>query len=1129
MILRGKCFVYLMAIFVLAVVSFVGLEFAMAVTFQINSTEDATDTQPGDGMCETASGNGICTLRAAIQEHNRLGGINTINLPAGLYTLTIPGTGENEGTTGDLDIYTGTLTINGSGASTTIIQAGKTATDGIDRVFDINTAVVNISGVTIRYGRVSNGQGGRGGGIYSTAGALSLTNVTISDNFSDAGNGVDSGGGIYSEGTLNLSNCIITRNSGSTGGGMAVSGTTSVINSVISSNSLTGGLGGGIYNTGALTIVASTISGNITDLLWAGGGIFNNGSLILTESTVVDNEAGMGGGIVSQDNATITNTTISGNEGGGIFNTACDDCSVSIINSTISNNTGVGVQNMRSLSLKNVIVAYNTINCDGVITSDGHNLDSGGTCGFKGPGDLQNIDPLLGPLQDNSGPTFTHALLPGSPAIDAAAPDTFPPTDQRGVPRPQGKGPDIGSYESLSKAAAPQISAGMYSVYLKSDGTLWTCGLTGYSPGPIGGGTNWALITIGSLHAMALKTDGTLWGWGHNGWGQLGNGTFSGNSAPLQTGTEADWALVAAGGLHTVAVKTNGTLWAWGRNTEGQLGDGTTESKSSPVQIETENDWAAITAGDSHTIALKTDGTLWIWGSNNNGQLGDGTTENRLFPVQIGADTDWRAIAAGNSHTVALKSDGSIWAWGYNGFGQVGDGTTSTKFSPTKIGSDTDWVAIEAGGYHTVALKSDGALWAWGGNYYGQLGDGTMTDKISPIKIGTNTDWKTIAAGESYTVALKMDESIWAWGNNEHGQLGNGTTNNEASPVQIPSVGLTITKSGSGNGSVTSTPQGIDCGADCFEVYLPGQGVTLTATPDIGSTFVGWTGDADCSDGAVTMNVDKTCTATFNTVQYTLTVTKSGTGNGTVTSTSPGINCGSTCTASYTEGTNVTLTALADAGSTFVGWSGGGCSGTGPCTISLNSDTTITASFVLLENCAYTISPANKTFNARGGSVSIKVSATGQTNCPVPTVFEDAEWISVSGTPTWKANKGTVKIAVQKNPGSQSRTGVVSIGGQNLTIQARWGDMPADGPEALFGKVPQYRRQRKFRYNDQSPGLRLECGDHIGLDSPGYNDRNRKRDSGVSSRCERHRQKQNGKDRCLSCSKRNEEKDIYRK
>ncbi|HSB04190.1 MAG TPA: BACON domain-containing carbohydrate-binding protein [Thermodesulfobacteriota bacterium] len=166
-----------------------------------------------------------------------------------------------------------------------------------------------------------------------------------------------------------------------------------------------------------------------------------------------------------------------------------------------------------------------------------------------------------------------------------------------------------------------------------------------------------------------------------------------------------------------------------------------------------------------------------------------------------------------------------------------------------------------------------------------------------------------------------------------------------------------------------------------------------------------------------------------------LTVSKSGTGDGTITSTPPGINCGSTCKANFTTGTNVALTASADSGSTFTGWSGGGCSGTDPCTITLSSDTTIGASFALSGNCAYTISPANKTFTSRGGSVSIKVSATGLTNCPTPSVIEDAEWISVSGIPTWKANKETVRIAVQKNPSSQSRTAVVSIGGENLTLE----------------------------------------------------------------------------------------------
>ncbi len=103
---------------------------------------------------------------------------------------------------------------------------------------------------------------------------------------------------------------------------------------------------------------------------------------------------------------------------------------------------------------------------------------------------------------------------------------------------------------------------------------------------------------------------------------------------------------------------------------------------------------------------------------------------------------------------------------------------------------------------------------------------------------------------------------------------------------------------------------------------------------------------------------------------------------------------------------------------------------------------------------SYTISPTNKTFNASGGSVSIKVSATGQTNCPAPLVVEDAEWISVSGTPTWKGNKGTVKMAVQKNPGSQSRTGVVSIGGKTLTIEQDGAKCQLTALKPSSGKYP---------------------------------------------------------------------------
>jgi hypothetical protein len=133
---------------------------------------------------------------------------------------------------------------------------------------------------------------------------------------------------------------------------------------------------------------------------------------------------------------------------------------------------------------------------------------------------------------------------------------------------------------------------------------------------------------------------------------------------------------------------------------------------------------------------------------------------------------------------------------------------------------------------------------------------------------------------------------------------------------------LTVTKAGSGTGTVTSVPAGIACGVDCTEVYINGTEVTLTATPDTGSDFTGWSGDVDCLDGIVTMDVAKGCTAAFDLQVHTLTVTKAGNGTGTVTSSPVGIDCGADCTEDYINVTEVTLTATPDTGSLFAGWSG---------------------------------------------------------------------------------------------------------------------------------------------------------------------------------------------------------------
>jgi hypothetical protein len=152
-----------------------------------------------------------------------------------------------------------------------------------------------------------------------------------------------------------------------------------------------------------------------------------------------------------------------------------------------------------------------------------------------------------------------------------------------------------------------------------------------------------------------------------------------------------------------------------------------------------------------------------------------------------------------------------------------------------------------------------------------------------------------------------------------------------------------VTSSGTASGTIVSDPVGISCGTDCSENYPAGQMVTLTPKPAANSKFKAWTGHADCADGSVKIDANKTCTATFTVNTLSLSISKMG--NGTVTSTPSGINCGTACSFNFVAGTALTLKSTPDAGFAFAGW-GGGCTGTADCKMTLSSNTTVTASFV---------------------------------------------------------------------------------------------------------------------------------------------------------------------------------------
>jgi CSLREA domain-containing protein len=366
--------------------------FALANTYVVTKTTDTND-----GACDAD-----CSLREAIIAANANPGADIITLPPGNYVLTIAGANEDAGATGDLDI-TDSVTINGAGAASTIVDAGGI----VDRVFHILGGTVAFNGITIRNGLPPPGD--NGAGIFIASGTLAITGCVISGNTtSNGGNGA----GIFSEGSFTVDTSTIQGNT--TGGG---------------------GNGGGIYDdNGALTITASTVAGNSVLPTGDGGGIYNNANgMVLTNVTITANNAF---------------------DGGGIFN---NGIIVNAINVTLADNsagaTGGGINNNGTVTFTSSILADNIADtgpqCQGVVTDGGTNLQFPGTdCGASIP----SADPLLVPLGDNGGPTQTMALGAGSPAIDAATEicPPVPPVDQRGITRPQGPACDIGAFELVA-------------------------------------------------------------------------------------------------------------------------------------------------------------------------------------------------------------------------------------------------------------------------------------------------------------------------------------------------------------------------------------------------------------------------------------------------------------------------------------------------------------------------------------------------------------------------------------------------------------------------------------------------------------------------------------------------------
>ncbi len=307
-------------------------------------------------------------------------------------------------------------------------------------------------------------------------------------------------------------------------------------------------------------------------------------------------------------------------------------------------------------------------------------------------------------------------------------------------------------------------------------------------------------IALGSGHTCAVISDEEVKCWGRN---SLGNGSISGSPVPvdvigLPTGILATDTGGTGGVGHTCVVTLAGGVKCWGSNFRGDLGDGTYTDRTTPVDVVgLTSGGIEVTTGNDHSCVLMTSGSVKCWGNNFTGQLGDGTRTSTTAPVDvIGLASPTAMISAGIDYTCALSTSGGIQCWGDNHSGRLGAPTTDmcgvttcTSVPIDVTGLQSGIVEITTGRGHTCALTVLGAVKCWGRNQWGQLGNGTTSPSISPTDVsGLSSGVVSISAGEDHTCVMTSSAGLKCWGYNFWGQLGNGSIAESSTPVDVISL-----------------------------------------------------------------------------------------------------------------------------------------------------------------------------------------------------------------------------------------------------------------------------------------------------------------------------------------------------